>query len=78
MNAETVLSVAQALAPEELERFYVLILKELGKAEEKKKERIVQKNTKIPLITDAESMQKVWRSLKRAKATKFKHLRAAC
>ncbi|WP_268846601.1 hypothetical protein [Flavobacterium aestivum] len=80
MNAETVHSVAKALSREEFERFYLLILKDLEgeKKEEKKKEKLVKRNTRTPIITDAESMEAILRILKRTKDAKFKHLRVAC
>jgi hypothetical protein len=82
MDAETVHRVAQALSPKELQRFYELIQNETGTLKvvqkEIKKVKVVQRKTRTPIMTDAESMQAILRILKKAKETRFKHLYIAC
>ena len=67
MNADTVHIVAQALSPEELQRLYLLIQKEIGIGEVK----VVAKKTRRPIISDAKSMEMVSKSLEQAKNTRF-------
>lgn len=51
MDAVTVHTISRALPPEELERLYELISKDLSKTKRHSK----QKNKKVPIISDAEA-----------------------
>jgi hypothetical protein len=78
MDAKTVFSVAQALSPEELQRFYLLIQKETGTVKIVQKEietvKVVKRKAREPIISDDESMEAVAKILKQTKETRFRNL----
>lgn len=68
MDAETVHKVALALSPKELQRFYELIQNETGIV------KVVQRKTRTSIMSDAESMEAIVKSLKKTKDTRFANL----